>query len=210
MTHDSKEVLKGFVAECEELWIDHALYCELFETDGRTLALYEAIAHKTFVDLNRILVGHLFVGFCRVTDPAHTGKHDNLTTNFIVEELQWPGDVLRKLKEVNECMMKFRALVVDARRKRLAHTDLKAQIKDLGDLGAFPKGDDREFLKDLAEFVNIAHEHVFGEPHPIEVGGATDANDLIRALGKSAIFDACSKCSEQERTNAVLNYEGQH
>jgi AbiU2 len=207
MAHDPKEVLKGFIPTCERLWMDHQLYYELFETDARTLTLYEATAQMTFVDLNHILISNLIIGVCQITDPAKTMGHENLTTNFIIKELSWPNDVLAKLTEANDRMMKFRDLVIDARRKRVAHRDLKAQIEEMNDLGVFSKGADQAFIKDLAAFVNVANEHLFGEPHPIEVGGATDVSNLVRALGKAAIYDKCAKCSDKDRTNAVLDYE---
>src|SRR5207237_1108901 len=124
------------------------------------IALFEATAQMTFVDLNEILIGHLIIGFCQVTDPAKSNGCENLTTNFIIKELSWPTDVLAKLTDLNERMMKFRALIIDARRKRLAHKDLKAQIEEMRELGIFSKGADHAFIKDLAAFVNIANEHL--------------------------------------------------
>jgi hypothetical protein len=187
--------------------MDHQLYYQLFETNARTLALYEATAQMTFVDLNHILISHLIIGVCQITDPAKTMGHENLTTNFIIKKLSWPNDVLARLTEANDQMMKFRDLVINARRKRVAHRDLNAQIKETRDLGVFSKGADHDFLNHLAAFVNIASEHLFGDPHSIEVGGATDVNKLVRTLGKAAIFDKCPKCSENDRISAVLDYE---
>src|SRR5579872_4222229 len=151
MTCDPKDALQSFVPICEELCFDHALYSELFETNERTLKLYETTAPNTFQDLIRILGGHLIVRFCRVTDPASTGKNPNLTTNYFVEQIQWPDEVLLKLQDANGRMMKFRDLIVDARNKRLAHVDLKAQVVSLGELGKFQKGDDTKFIRDLSE-----------------------------------------------------------
>jgi hypothetical protein len=96
MAHDPKEVLRSFLPTCERLWMDHQLYYQLFETNARTLALYEATAQMTFVDLNHILISHLIIGVCQITDPAKTMGHENLTTNFIIKKLSWPNDVLAR------------------------------------------------------------------------------------------------------------------
>jgi hypothetical protein len=160
-----------------------------------------------FHDLNGILIEHLVIQFCKLTDPAQTGKYPNLTTNFILNELPWPTDVQKALHEINDRLMAFRKHIEPARNKRTAHTDLIAQITPLGDLGQFPKGDDARFLADLQAFVDIAHQHLNGAPRPIHPGAATDTHQLVRALGKAVLFDGCDTCTEAVRTVAVLDYE---
>jgi hypothetical protein len=39
------------------------------------------------------------------------------------------------------------------------------------------------------------------------VAMSTDTHQLLRALGKSVIFDQCTRCRETERIAAVLDYE---
>lgn len=204
---DPKAVINEFCTVCERVWMDHDLYLSLFE-DRRDLDLYATIAPMCFQDLNGILIEHLVIQFCKVTDPAQTGKHPNLTTNYIVEALPWPDDVRQRLCEANDRLIAFRKYVVEARNKRVAHVDLAAQITPLGDLGVFPKGDDAKFLANLQSFVGIAYAHLNGgAARSIHPGAATDTHQLIRALGKSTLYDRCSTCHEDSRTNAVLDYE---
>jgi hypothetical protein len=203
---DPKVVMEEFCTICERVWMDHDLYESLF-SDGRDLVLYAQTAPMCFLDLNGILIEHLVIQFCKLTDPGQTGKYPNLTTNFILNELPWPADVQKALHEINERLMAFRKYIEPARNKRAAHTDLAAQITPLGDLGAFPKGDDAKFLADLQEFVDVAYQHLIGAPRPIHPAAATDSHQLIRALGKAILFDGCGTCTDAARIAAVLDYE---
>jgi len=127
---DPKAVVDEFCTICESAWMDYHLYVSLFEIDQRTLDLYAQIAPKYFVDLNRILIEHMFIQFSKITDPVGSDSKTNLTTNYILEKLLWPTDVCNKLTEINVRMMKFRQYIDPARNKRIAHTDLSAQIRD--------------------------------------------------------------------------------
>jgi hypothetical protein len=204
---DPKVVVEQFCVLSERVWMDHDLYCSLRETDARDLQLYDRIAPLFFRDVNDILIDHLFVAFVKLTDPAHTGKHANLTANFIVEELDWPDEVRAKLSDANAKLMDFRKTIEGARNKRLAHVDLAAQLNQLTALGGFAAGADRKFLEDLQAFVDIAHGHLFDAPRPIHPAGATDTHQLLRALRKSELYNACPNCDEQQRVAALLDVE---
>lgn len=212
MMSDPKAIIDEFCTICESVWTDYDLYrslCETdqCETDRCIFKLCSSIAPKFFDDLNRILIEYLFLQFSKITDPANPGKNSNLTTNFVVEKIDWPDYVRQKLQDVNARLMAFRRYIEPARSKRVAHVDLSARFKRLEDLGNFPKGADRQFLQDLQTFVNIAYGHFHdGAPRPIDVAMSTDTHQLVRALEKSVIFDCCSKCDAGERAVAVLDY----
>ena len=204
---DPKAVIAEFCTICESVSEDYDLCVSLFETDQRTFDLCMLVAPKFFTDLNRILIEHLFLQFSKITDPAGTGKSANLTTNYILEKLCWPDDVRQKLQEINKRLMTFRGHIESARSKRIAHVDLSAQIARSENLGVFPKGADKQFLQDLQSFVNLAHGHYnCGASHPIFAGMSTDTHQLLRALEESVIFNRCSKCTEADRTVAVVDY----
>jgi hypothetical protein len=123
-----------------------------------------------------------------------------------LQEISWPPDVKKKLEAVNARLMQFRPYIEPARSKRLAHADLRAEL-DKVTLGIFPAGADRQFLKDLEEFLTIAHEHL-GEPAvSLSIGMSHDAHALVRALVQSQICDTCAKCTPTERALAVLDFE---
>jgi DNA-binding transcriptional regulator YiaG len=204
---EPKAIVEEFCTLCTSIRSDFDLYRSLFETDRRSLNLYTAIAPLCFGDLSRVLSEHLFLQFSKITDPAKMGNKFNLTTNYIVEEILWPDEVGRKLREVNERLKSFRQYIEPARSKRIAHVDLSAQVERWGNLGAFPKGADTEFLLDLQSFVNIAFGHFNGgQGRPIAITMSTDTHQLVKALEKSVVFDRCSKCDGGERATAVLDF----
>ncbi len=210
MTSDPRAIIDEFCIICERVWMDYELYQSLCETDHRNVQLFISIAPMFFHAINGLLCDNMFLQFCRVTDPANQGKNrTNLTCNYILEKISWPDVIHQQLQAVNRGLMDFRAQIEDARSKRIAHVDLSAQIETTQNLGAFPKGADRKFLQYLQEFINIAYGHLNdGHSRPINVAMSTDTHQLVRALEKSVIFDRCSKCSENDRVSAILDYEG--
>ena len=204
---DQKTILDEFCTICERAWMDHDLYASLYDVDQCTVELCHSVAPMYFHDVNRILIEHLILQFCKITDPAKTRNDANLTTNFILEEFNWPASIREKLRSVNERLMTFRKYITKARSKRVAHVDLTAQVERLEALGEFPEGADKQFFVDLQSFVDIAYGHLHnGEPRPIDVGMATDTYKLIKALEKSVLHDRCQKCTENERVLAALNF----
>ena len=206
LINDQTEVLHEFAKICWQLKIEHDLFCSLFDRGPSQADLLQRTAPFLFGDVHAIMRNQLFLGFCRVTDHAGSGKRTNLTTNFIVERLPWSSEVRAKLAKVNGRLIKFRTFVEAARSRRIAHMDLKAQMEK-ETLGAFPAGADQEFLTDLEEFLNIAFQETTGEPFSLPVGGSTDTDQLVSALTKAELFDQCQKCSELDRFNAILDAE---
>jgi hypothetical protein len=208
MMPEPKTIIDEFCIVCTSARNDFDLYQSLFETDRRALDLFSSVAPLCFGDICRILKENLYIQFCKITDPAKTGKKANLTTNYIVEEILWPDAVGQRLREVNGRLMSFRLLIEPARSKRIAHMDLPAQIEQWDNLGAFPRGAEVQFLQDLQTFINIAYGHFNGGGHhPIAVAMSTDSHQLVRALEKSVLFDECLRCTSSERAVAVLDYE---
>jgi hypothetical protein len=206
MMDKPKEILSGFWDQCARLQMDHDLFYALFMSGQRQIALFQQVAPMFFTDLHRLLRDSLYIQFCRITDQAGSGSRTNLTTNYLLQEISWPPDIRKKLEAVNARLMQFRPYIEPARSKRLAHADLRAEL-DKVTLGIFPAGADRQFLKDLEEFLTIAYEHL-GEPAvSLSIGMSHDAHALVRALVQSQIYDTCAKCTPTERALAVLDLE---
>jgi hypothetical protein len=204
--NDRTEVLQEFAKTCWQLKIEHDLFCSLFDRGPGQAELLQRTAPFLFGDFYAVMRNQLFLGFCRITDHAGSGKRTNLTTNFIVERLPWSPEVRAKLVEVNGRLMGFRKFVEPARSRRIAHMDLRGQMEK-ETLGAFPLGADEMFFKDLAEFLNVAFQETTGEPFLLPVGGSTDTHQLVRALTKAELFDRCEKCHGIDRINAILDAE---
>jgi hypothetical protein len=207
---NSKEIVQSLVTECANVKIAHDLFTALFDPcDDRQRELSQSVAPKTFGDLNEILVGYMLLQFARLTDPAKTMGHDNLTSNFIVEKLTWPPEVKSRLSAINTRLMAFGAQIIDYRTKRGAHLDLDAHTSNPRTPGVFPQGADDAFLIDLEEFPQVAMAHLAPDEHvSLQIAMSEDVHSLVVALAKSVTFDQCTSCSKGSRASAVLDILG--
>lgn len=110
MMPEPKTIIDEFCIVCTSARNDFDLYQSLFETDRRALDLFSSVAPLCFGDICRTLKENLYIQFCKITDPAKTGKKANLTTNYIVEEILWPDAVGQRLREVNGRLMSSESL----------------------------------------------------------------------------------------------------
>lgn len=160
------------------------------EDDPEGLGICSSIAPFFFYDVSRAFIETIIMGFCKITDPAGSGKRTNITTNYILEVLPWPDGIRARLKEFNARLMAFRRKIEPARSKRIAHLDLKAQIQTMENLGKFEPGEDLQFLLDLQSFFDIAYGHLHnGASKPIARPGAADTYKLVTALRKAVSYD---------------------
>lgn len=153
----------------------------------------EEVAAFFFHDLTIVLIDYILLQLCKLTDPKSTkvGKDwiDNLTTNYILT-LEWSSETLNELKTKNEGLMAFRSKIVDARRKLIAHSDLRTHLERIG-LGSFSESDELAFWKALQEFVDLAHSEAIDGPFPIDAtmqGG--DVLSLIHVLKDGVDYEA--------------------
>ena len=184
----NKEIILEFCKQCVWAKIVYEKFVTLYESGSHRLELLEAIANNFFLDLQSILRESIFLQISKITDPAKTYHHDNLTVDFIVHELPWPKNLKIELESLAGSLSGFRKYIIDARRKIIAHSDLKAQISG-GNLGAFPAGEETKFWNNLQKFIDIIHNHYIGGPYSIDVVPQYDTPDLIEALKRSVDYD---------------------
>ena len=84
---DSKVKVAEFCELCAQASFVYNLYRSLFVSDTSRIELYKAIAPYCFVAINTFLLDYVRLQFCKITDPAKTGKNFNLTTNYILQKL---------------------------------------------------------------------------------------------------------------------------
>jgi hypothetical protein len=207
MADNSKEKVAHFWSLCANIHIVYDLYRRLYFATPRRFELYDAVARLSFRQLHHILKEYIVLQFAKITDPAKTGKTFNYTTNYVIEEIDWPDDVHKQLTEINARLMTFREYVKDVRNQRIAHYDLNAEIEQKV-LGIFPENSEIAFLWDLDSFVNIAYCHSHsGNYIPITHATSPDIDNLVEALAKARVFDLCAKCNETERFAALTAFE---
>jgi hypothetical protein len=185
----TETIVGAFGHQCLFVWTLYQHYHGLFERGEQRVALLRQVAPSLFEDLNIVLVESIVLHVCRLTDPARSGGHVNLTTNALLEEYEWPSSLRARLEDLNSSMNKFRKDLVDARRKIIAHIDRDVLLSGTA-LGGFSPGAERRFFEDLQEFLDLAHGHCAGAPFPLlEAAIPGNADDLVRALAESVDYD---------------------
>lgn len=181
-TFDRTQVVRAFCEECVWLHSIRMHFTDLFESSDERSKLLAEIASTFFYDLNLVLIDYMLLQQCKLTDPASSGiNKDNLTTNFILQ-LGWSTETGVILEEQNQRLMEFRTKIVDARRKLVAHLDLRARLGTLN-LGQFSKKDEANFWEALQVFVNAAHDEAIGGPFEIRVAMQDgDVSSLVHHL----------------------------
>lgn len=199
-----REVVIAFREECVWARSIRTHFATLYESGERRRQLLAEVANTFFGDLNAILIEYILLQQCKLTDPSSSGKHkENLSTNYILS-LDWHPETAARLKDANATMMRFRTKVVDARRKLVAHSDLKTRMS-LAALGAFTEEEEASFWTALQRFVHEAHGEAVGGPFEICAAMPDgDAGSLIHSLIEAVDY---SDLAEQEDGFLVRRYD---
>jgi hypothetical protein len=105
------------------------------------------VAQLFFRDLNVLVQLYWPLEVGRVTDPAMTGKMENLTISMIEDGLKRLGALTPSLTEVSGRLHGYRDLVAPARDKVGAHNDLRTLMEDV----AQPGHTDEQFHSFIAD-----------------------------------------------------------
>jgi hypothetical protein len=149
-------------------------------------------AHKFFCDLDRLLIEHLILQICKLTDPEITRGRRNLTIPFLVNNADFaatPRD-MAKLKKIAARIDKFRKRIVPARNKLISHLDLDAAHRPKS-LGGASVAAWRKFWLDLQDLVTILHKRYVDARVPLCLNGVamiSDADQLVQAIKESTYF----------------------
>ena len=186
---ESRAIVVAFCEECAWARAVRTHFQQLFESGQARHRLLAESAKGFFQDLNLILIEYVLLQQCKLTDPASSGGgKDNLTSNFLLT-LRWSAKTERALGASNEKLMRFRAKVLDARRKLVAHLDLKARLQPMS-LGAFGEDEEREFWSALQDFANAAHSEAVGSPFDIDaIMPEGDVGSLLHCLSEAADYN---------------------
>ena len=199
---DARNTVKSFCKYVAWLKVIHDVYIELFEREDAE-NLMRSTAAMFFADLNKIIVDYLLLPMAKITDPSHTGKHENFTVANLLETIPWPPAVMEQLNELNRKLTAFRGYIEPARNKLVAHLDKTAFLGDLR-LGEFPEGQDHEVMEALEEMCNVMYEAAFGEIFgEISTAVVGDVLDLKRSLHRSIAFDKLLKNAQGEESSRL-------
>lgn len=119
--------LKDLVVETHFRWLT---YRELFASSPARVELLNECASHFFAIIQDILLTDVQLNLCKATEPARTGKYENLSLEQLQERLathgEWSlaqrcGQLLRQIQSLSEHIR-------DRRNKKLAHSDLASAL----------------------------------------------------------------------------------
>lgn len=211
----AKKIVEKFCDHVHRLVRIRHTFKVLFEDEQPSCrTLMEQTASSFFADLRSVLHEYLLLECAKITDPAATFNHENLTVAYLVENICWPKkqlisltddnkDILKELKAWQDKAQGFRRYIKCARDKYLAHLDATAVLSSKP-LGEFPEGEDKTFFDALQKICDITHEAcfgtIYGDMSPITLGGG-DVISLRKTLNYAVAFkNALSESSGQNKT----------
>ena len=122
--NDKKDIVKRF---CDQyIWLRFVFdeYRDLYEGNTTRVRLLHEVAPKFFYKLNLILVEYILLNMCKLTDPARSGKDDNLTVEYILEIIDEQKSRELGLDELSDKIHSIRKHIKPARNKIIAHNDV--------------------------------------------------------------------------------------
>jgi hypothetical protein len=191
--------VKAFIIHYSDLQKYRSHNDIIFNNEVLQIQLLQRVSPFFFHDLNILLIKHIILQICALTDKGEMTfkkkKYYNLTVDFLVTNSDFSrargkGTRLRKLAER---IAKFRAKIEPARHKRVGHLDLDAAMsrKSLGraSLAAW-----RKFWRDFHEFTLILQQHYLPPKQQYDLNvRESDADQLVKAIRESTYFHAAMK-----------------
>ncbi|MFI8559190.1 hypothetical protein [Pseudomonas putida] len=180
-----REKFDHFRTEC--IWITNCynLYRTLYEEGEATDVVLVRVAPAFFHDLNRIIVEHILLQICKITDPAGSGRRQNLTVDSLNKDLKALGLLSQDLIDRAAELEGYRALIVLARNRLISHLDWQS-VQEEKPLGAHEAGEVSRFFACLFRYTDLVGEACGAGPLDYSVSACQgDAIDLLRALRSS-------------------------
>lgn len=181
-----REKFVHFREECIWLTNCYNLYKTLYEGGPETDALLHRVAPALFLDLNRIVIDHILLQICKITDPAQSGDQQNLTLDNLNKHLQTINLYSSEIKLVSEKLSAYREVIKPARNKLISHLDWKT-VRDGQSLAAHAAEEVNHFFAGLFRYTDLVGEACGIGPSDYRVSAcAGDAIDLLRFLRQTA------------------------
>lgn len=179
------EALKTEVTWLHGRWI---CYRQLFGTSEKRIELLNECASTFFYIIQDVLIDEVQVSLSKLTDPAKTGQHDNLSLEQLQSRLeqQGPSALAQANRAVLDILKKKCELSRQWRNKQLAHLDLQISMK------ASPNplpGISRQMVEDalvlVRAYLNAVESHynnsAFGYEHFIMTSDGEALLSVLRA-----------------------------
>lgn len=192
----------------------HHCFKELFGTREST-RLLEVSALLFFSELDKILIDYFFLEVAKLTDPPTSGRNqdDNISTQYFSEFVDWPPDVRALIEKISPGIREFRAKIVPARNKLIAHYDAKTVLAD-ATLGGFSLGEDDVFLNSLEELANsfrmASSGKIWGDMVETAPGDAIDLKStLVQGVAFGRLVREASSREREKLYDLLENVEAE-
>ena len=180
-----------FVEYVTHIQILDRILDELFE-NPTAKEIMNTTAHRFWYRMKLLTVNSLLTDLSLITEHAETGKHQNLTVEYIIKTIEWTNGREQEAQEILTKCKGFYGKLKDGRNKRLAHNDLDSCLSDR----AFPLPSDihKRVIKQLQSLIDLAyaqHGELSGGPVTISVPG--DVIDFRKTLGTPRLYERVLK-----------------
>ena len=136
--------------------------------------------------MNKLTVNSLWNSLSRITEPAQTFGHKNLSVERVVKEVTWTESRDIEARRIKERCDGFHGLVKEGRNKRLAHNDLGTSLTSRG--FPVPEKLHKEIIAELERLIRLASEQ-YGKPRrPVVLSAEGCVIDFRKALGDSLLY----------------------
>lgn len=168
----------------------------LFATSETTVQLLNRSAGNFFWTVQQTLYRDVYVGLCRVTDPAQQGRNQNLTLERLLADPRvahdeaFISDLRAKIEHTSRACEPLRL----HRNKLLAHLDLPTRLNRANSLPNPTFGEVEGVLERVADIMNAYDGRIHGS--------TTFFNDVITRGGPDVLIrrlEAAEKWRAQER-----------
>jgi hypothetical protein len=124
---DAFEQLREDVLLLETRW---EIYRQLFDHSPMRLLFLDKCS-SIFVLIEKLLVSDVQLSLSRLTDPARKGHHENLSLEYLKEQVEALGDceLSSRLRIMLDDLQKKCREIKRRRNKRLAHSDLRTSLQ---------------------------------------------------------------------------------
>ena len=179
-TNELQKLFIAFREQCIRIRCCYNTYHALYESDDRTKRILIDSAPIFFYDLSYILTEYVHMQVCKITDPAETAGHKNLTVESLNIELCNHNLMTQEISNFSAGLSHYRDLVIEPRNKLIGHLDRETVLNDVP-IGGHAKEDVIKFFEDLQGYNDAVGNGVGVGPSDFQAVSG-DVIDLIRVL----------------------------
>lgn len=177
-----QEFFSSFREQCIWLRCCYNTYLALYESGDCIKEVLQASAPAFFHELNTILIEYVLLQICKITDPAESGGHKNLTFEGVNTALEENGLMSKEIADFSSGLSRYRDLVKDSRNKLISHLDRQTVLNGLT-MGEHSEEEVTSFFECLQRYVDAVGIAVGIGPLDFRsTAGSGDALDLIKTL----------------------------